>query len=168
MGIETGPIERNGRPKASTEVSSTQVTVPVADRSMSPVKSSAATADPGERLLTSAVSAAAAPEGTIIQPAADASRDANAPPLPIPPTDMGNGSGSGPSAATGRSGLSRSSMCSANFPVAKVESSAAVELAAPEAAAPPMGNGGDAGTWRMSSMFWIGVMPQIGSLENGQ
>ena len=34
-------------------------------------------------------------------------------------------------------------------------------------AAPPMGTGGAAGALRMSSMLWIGVMPQIGSRENG-
>ena len=35
-------------------------------------------------------------------------------------------------------------------------------------AAPPIGTGADGGALRMSSMLWIGVMPQIGSFENGQ
>ena len=34
--------------------------------------------------------------------------------------------------------------------------------------APPIGTGGAAGAWRMSSMLWMGVIPQIASLENGQ
>ena len=40
--------------------------------------------------------------------------------------------------------------------------------AAARVAAPPIGTGGAAGALRMSSMLWIGVMPQIGSRENGQ
>ncbi len=35
-------------------------------------------------------------------------------------------------------------------------------------AGPPIGTGGAGGAWRMSSMLWIGVIPQTGSLENGQ
>jgi len=35
-------------------------------------------------------------------------------------------------------------------------------------AGPPIGTGGAGGAWRMSSMLWMGVMPQTGSLEKGQ
>ncbi len=35
-------------------------------------------------------------------------------------------------------------------------------------AAPPIGTGAEGGALRMSSMLWIGVIPQIGSRENGQ
>src|SRR6476659_9791511 len=77
IGIETGPIERKGWPNARTELPSTQVTVPVDERSMSPERSWVATADPG---LSSAgsgpgfdgagvegVEAAKEPDGTAIQ-----------------------------------------------------------------------------------------------------
>src|SRR6266496_6676269 len=74
IGIETGPIERNGWPKARTEFPSTQVTVPVAERSMSPERSCVATADPGFKGPGSAAAAdgPALPEGTVIQFAASA------------------------------------------------------------------------------------------------
>ena len=35
-------------------------------------------------------------------------------------------------------------------------------------AGPPIGTGGAGGACRISSMLWIGVMPQIGSFENGK
>ena len=50
-----------------------------------------------------------------------------------------------------------------NFPSRKDAMSDAVETAAPA-----IGTGGAGGALRMSSMLWIGVMPQIGSFANGQ
>src|ERR1700688_3474084 len=47
IGISTGPIERNGCPKASTLPPSTQVTVPVAAMVMSPEIRIVATDEPG-------------------------------------------------------------------------------------------------------------------------
>jgi hypothetical protein len=55
------------------------------------------------------------------------------------------------------------SIAAANFPSRNADTKAAVGVAAP-----PIGTGGVAGALRMSSMLWIGVIPQIGSLENGQ
>src|SRR5713226_9083537 len=72
IGIETGPMERKGWPNASSAFPSTHVTVPVAERSMSPERSCAATAEPGRKAVAPADEAvdAAAPVGTAIQPAA--------------------------------------------------------------------------------------------------
>src|SRR3954467_7341573 len=71
IGIETGPMERNGCPNARTALPSTHVTVPVADRSMSPERSCAAIADPGFSAGSAAVAVPLeeleAPEGVDTQ-----------------------------------------------------------------------------------------------------
>ena len=170
MGIETGPMERKGWPKASTELPSTQVTVPVAERSMSPERSCVATAEPGFNAPGStavfegvAVPDAVAPEGTAIQLAASAIRLKSGPGVAAPPKEIGKGRAAIESAAFGAKGLTRSSNRSAKRPVVNAETIEAVATADPA-----IGTGGAAGTCRMSSMLWIGVMPQIGSLEKGQ
>ena len=66
-------------------------------------------------------------------------------------------------AAAAANGFKRASSCSRKRPSPK----AATTLWR-DAAGPAMGTGGRAGAWRMSSMLWIGVMPQIGSLAKGQ
>src|SRR5437773_2276123 len=166
MGIDTGPIERKGWPKARTELPSTQVTVPVADRSMSPERSCVATAEPGAsaRGLAAAVSedGAPLPEGTVIQLAASAILLRSRPGPSLPPKETGSGSAAMESGTFPRKGLSSSSKRSANPPPANAERKEAVDTAAPE-----IGTGGAGGAWRMSSMLWIGVIPQIGSLEKG-
>jgi hypothetical protein len=62
--------------------------------------------------------------------------------------------------------LTSSSSFPTKCPVLKAEISEAVEAA--EAEEPEIGTGGAGGAWRMSSMLWIGVIPQIGSFEKGQ
>src|SRR5689334_13508356 len=102
--MSTGPIERNGCPNASTELPSTQVTVPVADSTMSPESSTAATAEPGSRRgAAGAVSAgvfaaegAEAPEGATSQFAASATSPNTRPGSSVPEIDTGSGSGDGP------------------------------------------------------------------------
>src|SRR5215831_8369165 len=168
MGIETGPIERNGCPKASTEFPSTHVTVPVAERSMSPDRSWAAIAEPGRIVPDEDEGSAEAPEapdGTAIQPAAWATREKSSPGALVPPKETGRGSGVASPAAGSRNGASSDSRRSENRPAANAESRAEVEVADP--VLPPIGTGGPAGTCRMSSMLWMGVIPQMGSLENG-
>ena len=77
--------------------------------------------------------------------------------------DTGSGSGESPvdadSALRGRTRAARGS--------ANARSRNAVTSADARVAAPPIGTGGAAGALRMSSMLWIGVIPQIGSRENG-
>src|SRR5262249_17660589 len=164
--IETGPIERNGCPKARTEFPSTQVTVPVAERSMSPERSCVATADPGWSGRGSATvdDGTAAPEGTVIQLAASARRGKRAPVPRRPPKEIGSGSAAMESGdPAGLKDRTSSSSLPAKSPFLKAETSEDVETAAPA-----IGTGGPAGTCRMSSMLLIGVIPQIGSFENGQ
>src|ERR1700720_3322005 len=62
LGLETGPIERKGWPKARPELPSTQVTVAVAERSMSPERSWVATAEPGFRAGSPAAREAGVPD----------------------------------------------------------------------------------------------------------
>src|SRR5436190_10136343 len=98
IGIETGPMERKGWPKASTELPSTHVTVPVAERSMSPERSCVATAEPGFRAPGSIavfegvfVPDEDIPEGTAIQLAASAIRLKSLPGEANPPKETGRG-----------------------------------------------------------------------------
>ena len=172
IGMSTGPIERKGCPKASTELPSTQVTVPVAERTMSPESSTAATAEPGssglppvaEGVAVPAAAGAEAPDGATSQPAASATSPKSFPGASEPDSDTGRGSGEGPvDAASALSGLTSAASGSAN-----ARSRNAVTNADARVAAPPIGTGGPAGALRMSSMLWIGVIPQIGSREKGQ
>src|SRR5450756_121276 len=167
IGIETGPIDRKGWPKARTELPSTQVTVPVAERSMSPERSCVATAEPGFRAADApagfevgVAGEAEAPEGTVIQLAASAIRLKTVPGESEPPKETGNGRAAGESPELAWKGFKRSENRSVKRPEEKAEITEAVE-----AAEPAIGTGGAAGACRMSSMLWIGVMPQIGSLE---
>ena len=170
IGMSTGPIERKGCPKASSELPSTHVTVPVAESTMSPESSTAATAEPGssalpavEGVAAAAEAGADAPEGATSQPAASATSPKSLPGASEPDSDTGSGRGEGPvDAASALRGLTRAARGSAN-----ARSRNAVTNAEARVAAPPIGTGGAAGALRMSSMLWIGVMPQIGSRENG-
>src|ERR1700693_1171539 len=170
IGIETGPIDSKGWPKARTELPSTQVTVPVAERSMSPERSCVATAEPGFRAAGSPATLEAgvpddaeAPEGTVIQLAASAIRAKSVPGERAPPKETGRGRAAREPLGLAWKGLTRSAKRSVKCPVEKAEITEAVE-----ALDPAIGTGGPAGTCRMSIMLWIGVMPQIGSLEKGQ
>src|SRR4029077_16464949 len=123
IGIETGPMERKGWPKASTELPSTQVTVPVAERSMSPERSCVATAEPGFNAPDSgavfeglAVPDADIPEGTAIQLAASAIRLKSLPGVAAPPKETGRGRAAIESAALGANGLTRSAKRSVKRP----------------------------------------------------
>src|SRR5262252_7173731 len=101
--MSTGPIDRNGCPNARTELPSTQVTVPVADSTMSPDSSTAATAEPGSSRAAGAegsvpafaavpVVAAAgadAPEGATSQFAASATSPKTRPETSEPERDTG-------------------------------------------------------------------------------
>ena len=81
-----------------------------------------------------------------------------------PVKDTGRGSGTGPAlAASPLRGDRRAVSPPAKSRPPKVETNCAAG-----AAAPPIGTGGAAGALRMSSMLWMGVMPQIGSREKGQ
>src|SRR5689334_1159148 len=180
--MSTGPIDRNGCPNARIESPSTQVTVPVAERTMSPSSSTAATEEPGSRRGTvgPAISGgvlgvfgvealmeedAEAPEGASIQPAASAIFDISPPGCEGPEKETGSGSRDIAPADAGsppRSAESRMSIAAAKCPSRNDEMNDAVGVAAP-----PIGTGGVGGALRMSSMLWIGVMPQIGSREKG-
>src|SRR5262245_25008479 len=99
--MSTGPIDRNGWPKARIELPSTQVTVPVADRTMSPLRSTADTADPGSSRPSGSGDAAPAegeeaPLGATSQPAASATFPKTVPGVVMPEKETGSGSATGP------------------------------------------------------------------------
>ncbi len=145
---------------------------------MSPESRTAATAEPGSSRSSSeaspgplrelealAAAGADAPDGAESQPAAPAMRSKSPPGARLPENDTGSGRTASPAAGDSLfSGASSSSRT-----VVKARSrNPAMNWDARVAAAPPIGTGGDGGALRMSSMLWIGVMPQIGSRENGQ
>ena len=137
---------------------------------MSPERSCVATAEPGFNAPGSiaafegvAVPDEEAPEGTAIQLAASAIRLKSLPGEADPPKETGRGRAAIESAALGAKGLTSSAKRSVKLPAVNAETSEAVATA--DLA---IGTGAAAGTCRMSSMLWIGVIPQIGSLEKGQ
>src|SRR5215470_15510794 len=172
--MSTGPIDRNGWPNARIEFPSAQVTVPVAERTMSPSRRTAATAEPGSRRESSdwpgcpaaaTVDAGVAPLGATSQPAASATREKTVPGVDKPEKETGSGSGEGPLPVPAGSPRDAPTSWAKGFwnllsPNADISAAVCV-------AAPPIGTGGVGGAFRMSSMLWIGVMPQMGSRAKG-
>src|SRR5262245_15726105 len=134
--MDTGPIDRKGWPKARTEFPSTQVTVPVAERSMSPDRSCVATAEPGwrgEGAIAGPGVPAALPDGTLIQLAASAIREKSGPGASLPPKETGIGRADIESAEEPAvKDLTSSSSLPVNLPVLKAETNDAVEAEEPE------------------------------------
>ena len=180
IGISTGPIERNGWPKASTLPPSTQVTVPVAAIVMSPEIRIVATDDPGRsggsaaragRALPAAGTAAgnAAPLGAGRKPARSNASEKRESPAGKGEAESGIASGAQPEpeAGAGNARATRARKAVTKSPPRKVETRLSACARAPLGVGAPIGTGGFAGTWRMSSIDAIGVIPAIASSEKG-
>ncbi len=162
IGMSTGPIDRKGCPKASTLEPSTHVTVPVAAMSMSPVIRTVAIADPGSSRRGATGGPAEPPEGTAIHPPEADRRPASPLESAPPEKETGSGRGAMAPASTGRKTDKSPSRPAEKWPSRNASSRAAVDTVDPA-----IGTGAAAGALRMSSMLWIGVMPQIAILGEG-
>src|SRR5258706_9039084 len=173
IGISTGPMERNGCPKARTLEPSTQVTVPEAATVMSPEIKIVATEEPGWRGCTAGAAGSGfreeAPPGTGRNRPPERNASAAGPPGASPgENESGSGSGAHALAAAffGKADSRRARNRSIAFELTIEETKLAADCGAAPAEV-PIGTGAVAGTWRMSSMEAIGVIPAIGSEANG-
>ena len=179
IGMSTGPSRGTDARRRGASSPSTHVTVPVADRSMSPESSMRRDAEPGSGggLRGRAGSGEPARRGGARGREHPAARLRQLVVEPAAGPSPGNETGSGrrairPRAPDGRLHRRQCGERPARTPdsrrreLPRVPRRPRSRAAAPSTpAAPPIGTGGVAGAWRMSSMLWIGVIPQIGVLR---